>query len=255
MKSERELRKLKAKEEDIVKAKSKEIRIGPGKRDTIVLRVGEKGEMRVLGSAPTSNSDTFVSESQLIRRAAKKRREEMERKRTFTTRSMRELEAQKRKRVCVQIVLRIQLPCMSIVQTRFRPSETVRAVVSEIKTWMPKYLENIAFELHTSVPRTVITKSMSSKLDTFGLGSAAKIYMKWADASLLPSGSDGALCLRKEMTTSNNDGNSNKVVAFPETFSVVPKQTSKKEALSSNRKAGKNIGNSTKSKKPKWLKL
>ena len=83
MKSERELRKLKAKEEKIVKAKSKEIKIGPGKRDVFVLRVGEKGEMRVSQSTQNNSSDASnVSESLLIRRAAKQRREEMERKRT-----------------------------------------------------------------------------------------------------------------------------------------------------------------------------
>ena len=83
MKSERELRKLKAKEEKIVKAKAKEIKIGPGKRDVFVLRVGEKGEMRVSQSTQNNSSDASnVSESLLIRRAAKQRREEMERKRT-----------------------------------------------------------------------------------------------------------------------------------------------------------------------------
>ena len=84
MKSERELRKLKAKEEKIVKAKSKEFKIGPGKRDVFVLRVGEKGEMRTSPQSTQKNSSetSSVSESQLIRRAAKQRREEMERKRT-----------------------------------------------------------------------------------------------------------------------------------------------------------------------------
>ena len=67
MKSERELRKLVAKEKKIVQAKSKEIKIGPGNRHVFVLRVGESGEMRTIPVTTSSAKNEDASESQLIR--------------------------------------------------------------------------------------------------------------------------------------------------------------------------------------------
>ena len=64
-----------AKEKKIVQAKSKEIKIGPGNRHVFVLRVGESGEMRTIPVTTRSAKDEDASESQLIRRAAKQRRD------------------------------------------------------------------------------------------------------------------------------------------------------------------------------------
>lgn len=261
--TERELKKLKEKETRMAKEESRRTKIGCGNRRLVVLRAGDEAfsassssPSRVHSANDHNTTHDRNEDARLVRMMSKQRREKIEKQKRFTTRAMRELEAQKRKRVCTEIVLRVHMPCRSVVQARFRPSETVGDVVNEIRSWMPTYLrESAHFAVATSAPRMVISsKPSTTKLTSLRLGIAAHLYVSWID-DLLPTGKNAALCLSKELlAVAGNSRDCAEEDDLPKTFALVPEKPPPTSS-SRNRNRSTTKKRSSGFKKPSWLKL
>eukprot|EP00939_MAST-03C_sp_MAST-3C-sp1_P001629 g1629.t1 len=182
MKSERELRLLKERETRLRAKKMREAKVGPGRRATRVLCVG--GKRVAIKSEDTietvsSSSLTSSSDGRLIRSVLKRRHADAEKLNKFSTRSMRELEVQRRKRVCVEILFKVTLPCKSVVQARFRMDESVQNLVEEVTSWLLPDVRGFSFRLVTSAPRVVVTSDSKRSLGSLRLGQASNLYMLW----------------------------------------------------------------------------
>eukprot|EP00940_MAST-03C_sp_MAST-3C-sp2_P000864 g864.t1 len=257
MKSDVALRRLQQRERQLIAEREKSVveRVGPGKRDSQILRLGAKD---VVATSPdparAENAGKSVSDRRLLRDLAKRRHDEIEKRKKFTTRSMRELEAQRRKRVCLEILLRIELPCKSVVQARFRTSETVEAVVAAVRSWLVLSARKFDFKLFTSVPRLVITdpKYRSRELGSLKLGQASRLYMAWT-ANVQPPTSSRPHWLCDEILKSIAEPR-NAEAAFP-TAAFVDPESRRRGSESSGSSASKTQGKRPTRRKPAWLKL
>jgi len=252
------LRNLKRREDRIVKEKMRKSTVGPGQRGVRVLRCGEHdsgdadSSSSLAAAGPLGFSQTR-GDGRLLRTLAKRRHENLEKKKNFTTRSMRELEAQRRKRVYVETLVRVQLPCKSLVEALFRTDETVGALVEEVRSWLVPVARTFSFTLFTSLPKVVVSADTKATVGSLRLGPAVRLYMAWVDRVQPPTSSrphwlNDALVASTSTAVVEND--------FPSSEPLDPraieKPTERGSVTSGARRAG---DNRTRRKKPAWLKL
>lgn len=144
-------------------------------RNTIVALGGRRSSVQIA----TNDERSEQYDAQLLMSSLKARRKEMERKESFQTRAMRELDELKRKKVYQTALIRIHFPDHAIIQASFHPDETVQDVMDHVTDCLAEQFNASMFYLYISPPTQKL--NVTKTLNELNLVPAALTYLSWLE--------------------------------------------------------------------------
>jgi hypothetical protein len=134
-----------------------------------------------------------------------------EENRGFTTKAMRDLERLRKTQVYSHSQLAIQFPDATLVKANFLVTETVGAVIQELKLHVLQLDHNsdsdanVDLELYQTPPRRLFKSNET--LQSLGLVPAAKVYVSWKQPPPKPKNDKAvAWYIRPELLVISSDG-------------------------------------------------
>ncbi|KAL8015182.1 putative UBX domain, PUB domain, TUG ubiquitin-like domain, Ubiquitin-like domain superfamily [Plasmopara halstedii] len=225
-------------------------------RNTIITVKGRRAcNLRDPSTASIEDEHAEQNDANLLMLSFKARRKEMETKKNFRTKAMRQLEELRRKKVFQSALIRVQFSDGAVLQASFQPSETIKDVMEHVTECLAEQYSASKFYLYVSPPTQKLNNSKT--LTELNLVPAALIYLSWLEVPQAETASIG-FYLRNDLWVDEQAETKDNVTllqieAFPQPLQYDQSSNSKSQVEPTQRSPLNVQAKAV--KKPSWLKL